>query len=373
MKKISLLLLILSIIVIVGALFYPEPVKENEDVSSNYTISCVVDSSYNGKTVYLFDKNSEECIDSCVVADSAFVFKGSLDAPGVLDVIVNRIKGIRATIIIDKETKAQVDLTVRPAVIKDNGGYNEQYAALNAYAKSVNNAIAKKASELHEAGMSQEKIDSLLQPETEALDDLYRKTIDENKDNMFGAYFLAIIARDLYTTYSELDSVISTMKYAAGLGPLVDLGSSLYHREVTQPGKMFIDFTAYAADGSESKLSDYVGNGKYVLVDFWASWCGPCKEEMPNLIAMNKKHFGEKFMVVGINISDVEERFKETVANLGIDYPQIFVPKDNKDNAVRLYNVETIPHTILFAPDGTILKRGMLGEELMNTVETYLK
>ena len=373
MKKISLLLLILSVIVILGALFYPEQVAETENVPSGYTISCMVDSSYNGKTVYLFDKNSEECIDSCVVADSAFVFEGALDAPAVLDVIVNRIKGVRATVIVENGTEAQVDLTVRPAVIKDNGGYNEQYAALNAYAKSVNASIGEKAMELQQAGVAQEKIDSMLQPEIDALDNLYRKTIDENKDNMFGAYFLAIIARDLYTTYSELDSVISTMKYAAGLGPLVDLGSSLYHREVTQPGKMFIDFTAYAADGSESKLSDYVGNGKYVLVDFWASWCGPCKEEMPNLIALNKKHFGEKFMVVGINISDVKERFKDTVANLGIDYPQIFVPKDNKDNAVRLYNVETIPHTILFAPDGTILKRGMLGEELVAAVKSCLE
>lgn len=373
MKKISLLLLILSIIVIVGALFYPEPVKENEDVSSNYTISCVVDSSYNGKTVYLFDKNSEECIDSCVVADSAFVFEGSLDAPGVLDVIVNPIKGVRATVIVENEVKAQVDMTVRPSVVKDNGGYNEQYAALNAYARGVNMSIGEKAMELQQAGVSQEKIDSMLQPEIDALDNLFRKTISENKDNMFGAYFLAIIARDLYTTYAELDSVISTVKYAADLGPLVDLRSSLYQREITQPGCKFLDFTAFASDRTPIKLSHYVGNGKYVLVDFWASWCGSCKDEMPNFVAVNKKYLGDNFMVVGVNIRDVEERFKQTVVEYGIDFPQIFVPKDNPENVVRLYNVDTLPHTILFAPDGTILERGILGEELMNTVAEYLK
>jgi hypothetical protein len=58
---------------------------------------------------------------------------------------------------------------------------------------------------------------------------------------------------------------------------------------------------------------------------------------------------------------------------LGIDYPQIFVPKKNSDNATVLYNVETIPHTILFGPDGIILERGKLGDELVKTVEGYLK
>ena len=373
MKKVSLLLLLLSIIVIVGALFYPESVEENEGITSNYTISCVVSGNYNGKTVYLFDKNSEECIDSCVVVDSVFVFEGSLDAPGVLDVIVNPIKGVRATVIVENEVKAQVDMTVRPSVVKDNGGYNEQYAALNAYARGVNIAIGEKAREMQESGMAPEKIDSLLQPEFDALDNLFHNTISENKDNMFGAYFLAIIARDLYTTFGELDSVISMVKYAADLGPLVDLRSSLYQREITQPGCKFLDFTAFASDGTPIKLSDYVGKGKYVLVDFWASWCGSCKDEMPNFVAVNKKYLGDNFMVVGVNIRDVEERFKQTVVEYGIDYPQIFVPKDNPENVVRLYNVDTLPHTILFAPDGTILERGILGEELMNTVAEYLK
>ena len=357
-----------NILIALFALFAVLPL-----MAQDYLISCVVSGDYNGKNVYLIDKNSEECIDSCAVVDGAFKFEGSLDAPTVVDVIVNRIKGIRATVILEKGTEAQVDLTVRPAVIMDNGGYNEQYAALNTYAKETNKAIDAKAQQLQDAGKTEEEINAVLQPERDALDNLFRKTISDNKDNMFGAYFLAIIARSLFTTYNELDSVISTVKYAGELGPLVDLRSSLYQREITQPGCMFVDFTAFTADGSQVKLSDYVGKGKYVLVDFWASWCGPCKEEMPNVIAVNKKYLGDKFMVVGININDAEEKFKEAVVNLCIDYPQIFVPRKNKDNAVRLYNVETIPHTILFAPDGTILKRGMLGEELMNSVESYLK
>ena len=76
---------------------------------------------------------------------------------------------------------------------------------------------------------------------------------------------------------------------------------------------------------------------------------------------------------MGVNIRDVEERFKQTVVEYGIDYPQIFVPKDNPENVVRLYNVDTLPHTILFAPDGTILERGMLGEELVAAVKSCLE
>lgn len=369
MKKVSLLLLILSVIVIVVALYYPAQPKQQP-----YLISCAVSNDYNGKTVYLFDKNSDECVDSCAVVDGAFQFGGLLGSPVVYDVIVNRIKGIRATVIVENGTTAQVDMTVRPAKISDNGGYNEKYAALNSVAKGMNRTIDQMSQALRETGKSEEYIDSCAEAAREAsLYNMYRNVISENKDNMFGAYFLAVVARDLYTTCEELDSVMSAVKYASGLTPLVDMRTRFHQREITKPGNMFIDFSAFAPDGSVSRLSDYVGKGKYVLVDFWASWCGPCKNEMPNFIEINRQYGSDRFMVLGVNISDVEANFKEAMANLGIDYPQIFVPKKNSDNATVLYNVETIPHTILFGPDGMILERGKLGEELVKTIEGYLK
>ena len=138
---------------------------------------------------------------------------------------------------------------------------------------------------------------------------------------------------------------------------------------------MFVDFAGLSLDGQASKLSDYVGKGKYVLVDFWASWCNPCRKEMPNIIEANAKYASDKFMVVGVNIGDVYDKFKAAVEELGIGYAQISVPKDCKeaDNATVLYNVETIPYLILFAPDGTILERGFHGNELSEKIESYVK
>jgi hypothetical protein len=94
---------------------------------------------------------------------------------------------------------------------------------------------------------------------------------------------------------------------------------------------------------------------------------------MPGIIAVNSKYAGDKFMVVGINIGDTEENFKAAVSSFGIDYPQIFVPKKHKDNASMLYNVQTIPYVVLFAPDGTILERWTPGEGLDEIIGNYLK
>ena len=122
-----------------------------------------------------------------------------------------------------------------------------------------------------------------------------------------------------------------------------------------------------------SKLSDYVGKGKYVLVDFWASWCGPCKGEIPNLIELQNKFGGEKFMVLGVNVWDEEAAFKAALEEEGITYPQIVIPQNNKDNATELYGIQGIPQIILFGPDGTIVQRDLRGQAMKDLVEEKMK
>lgn len=137
----------------------------------------------------------------------------------------------------------------------------------------------------------------------------------------------------------------------------------------TEEGKMFVDFEA-EYNGKVAKLSDYVGKGKYVLVDFWASWCGPCKREIPNLIKVYNQYKGEKFEVLGVATWDKPEDTLKSIEELGIPYPQMLNAQQAGSDA---YGINGIPQIILFGPDGTIIKRNLRGEMIEKTVAELVK
>lgn len=161
------------------------------------------------------------------------------------------------------------------------------------------------------------------------------------------------------------------------------LKKGLDARIATAEGKPFVDFTVNTVVGqtrsvppqpkyAEVKLSDYVGKGKYILLDFWSPWCGPCRREMPNIKAVYDKYKGDKFDVVSIAVWEREpvDVTIETAAKLGMDWNQI---NNGGREPAELYGVEGIPHLILFGPDGTILRRGFHGAEIEEVVSSYLK
>ena len=180
---------------------------------------------------------------------------------------------------------------------------------------------------------------------------------------------------------SEIISAMSAEMLARE--DVANLKKGLDARVATAEGKPFVDFTVNSVVGqtrsvppqpkyAEVKLSDYVGKGKYIRLDFWSPWCGPCRREMPNIKAVYDKYKGDKFDVVSIAVWEREpvEVTIETAAKLGMDWNQI---NNGQREPAQLYGVEGIPHLILFGPDGTILKRGFHGAEIEEVVSSYLK
>ena len=147
------------------------------------------------------------------------------------------------------------------------------------------------------------------------------------------------------------------------------LSEVLSVRSETAKGKMFKDFTVVQdlenPEASTVKFSDYVGKGKYVLVDFWASWCGPCKAEMPNLKEVYEKYHGDKFDMLSVAVWDNPEATVQAAKELGIEWNQII---NAQKVPTELYGIEGIPHIILFGPDGTIIERNLRGAEIGKAV-----
>ena len=156
-------------------------------------------------------------------------------------------------------------------------------------------------------------------------------------------------------------------------------------KQATAVGKKFTDFTVDHVVGTDKKgepiyekrsLSDFVGKGKVMLVDFWSPWCPPCKEEIPNIKAIWEKYHGDDFDVLSVAVWEESRRMDwhntiDTAAFYGMKWLQI---NNGHQEPAALYGIEGIPHMILFDKDGTILKRGndLRGEKTAKAVAEVL-
>lgn len=342
---------------------------------TGYEISGVVtnpDAVSTGK-VMLFSQKSGTVLDSATLVDGKFTFKGVQETPEKAMIMAGRS---RVQLILEN---GKIEVKLDNANMRGGDTYakgTKLNDAVNEQTKIMNEASKAVAAKYQEINAMEDK--DAAQAAFAAFQDSVSATVGAkfkalymaNADNMVGA--------DIFTAYTnfvspaEVEEAIKTMpeslKNQPGMAKQIAAIEAL---AATGEGKMFTDFTIEdgGVNGEKVSFSDYVGKGKYVLVDFFASWCGPCKAEIPNIIEIYKECAGDKFDVLGVAVWDKVDATKKAVESEGIIWPVIYncqsIPTD-------IYGIKGIPQIMLIGPDGTIVARNLRGDAMKAKVREVL-
>ena len=317
----------------------------NNQQGGNYKVTVnFPDETTDGQTAYLTNYDTGDTVAQAPIQNKVAVLEGKVD-----DSFMARLLAAdqRVEMVVENG-----DITVDWADGKATGtALNERFNALDGELEAISQQVPE--GDDAEAAMAVEK----------KLIDRFYKAYEDNKDNGIGPW-----AFNYYLMYNEfsaqqLDSIINAApqryrdlkrvkKAVAAANALV----------TTAVGQKFVDFT----DAQGVKLSDFAGKGKYTLVDFWASWCGPCKREIPNIKGLYDKYNG-KMNFVGVAVWDKPDDTNKAIKDLEIPWP-VMQGEQNWTEPTDLYGINGIPHIMLIDPDGKTVARQLSGDLLVKTI-----
>jgi thiol-disulfide isomerase/thioredoxin len=378
-------------IFICGVLCLSAVLQSYSQTGSGFTINVTVSKTAEGRKVYLkSDEVPGKPVDSTIVKGGSFGFKGSVPYPQFYTMVFKKldkqrfasaiplfVENSKITVSAGLDSNA-TELEVLYAggfpydKIKVNGsaahglflkyaaGYEPlkaaQSKAFDAYIAYLNPGKGVEKGPISSGIKLVEAIDAAKENSLNYV----KKFIKNNNSSPVALY----VAKKNIGSFSakEIDDALASfspaLKSSVGGKSLIEKADVI---KKTAVGSKFVDFAFNDKDGNPVKLSDHVGKGKYTLLEFWASWCGPCRADIPHLKEAYELYHPAGFEVISISMDDDKAKWLKAIDDEKMNWLQVSDLKAFTGDFSKIYNFNGIPTCVLIGPDGEIVTRNMRG------------
>ena len=345
--------------------------------SNAYKINGVVEGLNDGDTLYITnDLQTGIPTDTLIVKDGKFELSGETDSTYLCMVYSEKRNELNAPFFVEPGN-ISIKLVDTPGASRVGGTKcNQQWQELNDSVMIIGKEINRIAEHIYgntvdemEQQKGMEQIDKLNQ----RFSAVVIKTTEKNIKNEFGYFLLTYYPEDLIDNQTRtklIDKLPDEMQKRPAIQEML---ATLKQAAESAEGMTIKDFKQSGLDGTEVSLMSEVAKNTITIIDFWASWCGPCRQEMPFMLELYSKYKDKGLGIIGISLDEDSDAWKAATQQLNIPWTQMSDLK-GWENAVALhFCVNSIPHTIVVDQKGKILKRGLRSEKLEEFVAKQLK
>lgn len=365
----------------------------NQDVkkTDGYVINGTAKGVYNGMRVYLKaadERGSQSPQDTAIVMNETFKFEGKVDGPEMWFLSVNNVQGfipvmiendiIEITFNKDDINKTKISGTkANEALYSYTNGYND----LMEKRLKLNNEFTQTLNpNLKEDSLSKAKISARYAEINQELQDYPYEFLKNTDDSYFSLSLIENILKrnpvdikPIDEAYRDLDSEIKNSPYGLGVGGKIQILKNENERmAMLNIGKVAPDFTAPNPEGKQISLNSI--KGKATIIDFWASWCVPCRRENPNVVKVYEKYHKKGLEIISVSLDrpGQKEQWLQAIEDDKLTWHHVSNLNYFNDPVAQQYNVQSIPATFILDADGKIVAKSLRGEQLEDKIAEML-